>query len=489
MPTSTDDGPMLPSSPAAEHPPRVDFEDLFSHAPCGYVVTSPEWVITTANATFARMTGYSPEELVGRSFMDLLTTGSHLFHETRHVPVLRLQGRVDEIALSLQCADGTALPTFVNSVLTPADGDSGTTTGEIRMAVFDSTGRRDYERELLSARRAAESSEFRVRVLQQASSAFTLADTEESLVEALATTIRDAFTATHSSVLLCDAQGELQLAVGTNPLRGATAPGTGTPATEALRLGRSVTVLSPEEADAFVPGLGDALRAARLEAAAATPLLDKGQPIGVMVCYFGRRREFDPGLLELFESLARQASHVLARIRLQDQLAELALHDQLTGLANRKLLEERLEQTLAGVIRSSRSVAILFLDLDGFKVVNDQCGHAVGDSVLQQVAERLRHVVRAGDTIGRYGGDEFVIICDDTDADSAMIIADRIRTVARLPLTGVPDSCPISASIGIALLGPSTNPAISSDNVLQLADAAMYTSKNEGKDRVTVVSV
>jgi diguanylate cyclase (GGDEF)-like protein/PAS domain S-box-containing protein len=463
----------------------VNFEDLFDNAPCGYVVTSAEWVISAANATFATMTGYPAHELVGRSLTGLLTTGSQLFHETRHVPVLLLKGRADEVALSLQRADGTTLPALVNSVLTPGD---GVEPDEIRMAVFDSTGRRDYERDLLAARRAAESSEARVRVLQQASSAFTLAETEERLTEALANTVRDAFTATHASVLLLDDRGKLELVAGTNPLQDAP-PGTARPETEALRLGRTVTISDADEADAFVPGLGEALRSARLEAAAATPLLDKGQPTGAVVCHFGRQRHFEEGSLELFETLARQSSHVLARIRLQDQLAELALHDQLTGLANRKLLEERLDQTLAAVIRTKRAVAILFLDLDGFKVVNDQCGHTVGDSVLQQVAERLRDVVRAGDTIGRYGGDEFVIICDDTDAVAATVIADRIRAVVREPLQGVPESCPISASVGIALLGPTTNPAISSDNVLQLADAAMYASKNAGKDRVTTVSV
>jgi diguanylate cyclase (GGDEF)-like protein/PAS domain S-box-containing protein len=462
----------------------VNFEDLFNNAPCGYVVTSAEWVISAANATFATMTGHPASELVGRSLTDLLTTGSQLFHETRHVPMLWLKGRADEVALSLLRADGTTLPTLVNSVLTPGDGGE---PDEIRMAVFDSTGRRDYERDLLAARRAAESSESRVRVLQQASSAFTLAETEERLTEALSNTVRDAFTATHASVLLLDARGELELVAGTNPLRDAP-PGTATPETEALRLGRTVTISDTHEADAFVPGLGDALRSARLEAAAATPLLDKGQPTGVVVCHFGRQRYFEEGSLELFETLARQSSHVLARIRLQDQLAELALHDQLTGLANRKLLEERLDQTLAAVIRNQRAVAILFLDLDGFKVVNDQCGHTVGDSVLQQVSERLRDVVRAGDTIGRYGGDEFVIICDDTEGVAATVIADRIRAVVREPLQGVPESCPISASVGIALLGPTTDPAISSDNVLQLADAAMYASKNAGKDRVTTVS-
>ena len=484
----------MPTSPEREskhpltddHPSSaVDFADLFDHAPCGYVVTSPEWVICAANSTFATMVGRPANELVGLSFPALLTTGSQLFHETRHAPVLFLQSRVDEVALSFELADGETLPTLVNSVLMPAVGEPN----EIRMAVFDSTGRRDYERDLLTARRDAESSEKRVSVLQRASTAFTLADTEELLADALSKAVRDAFTATHAAVLLLDADGTLQLAAGTNPLDDVAVPGVSSPETEALRLGRTVTVGNPDEADALVPGLGDVLRSARLEAASATPLLDQGKPTGVVVCYFGRVRSSEEGSVELYETLARQATHVLGRIRLQDQLAEQALHDQLTGLANRKLLEERLDQTLASVKRTQRAVAILFLDLDGFKVVNDQCGHVVGDSVLQQVSERLRTAVRAGDTIGRYGGDEFVIICDDTDEAAAKVIADRIRDAVREPLQSVPDTCPVSASIGIALLGPSTNPAVSSDNVLQLADAAMYTSKNEGKDRVTTVSV
>lgn len=465
----------------AEHP-VADFEDLFHNAPCGYVVTTNDGVITTTNTAFATMTGYGCHELVGRRFADLLTPGSQLFHETRHFPVLHLRGRADEIALVLQRADGTHLPTLVNSFVVP--GNDGA-PGEIRIAVFDSTERRDYEQDLLEARRAAESSESYVRALQQASSAFTLADTEEELTTAIAESIREAFTATHASVLLINSDGDLELAAGSHPLRDAEA----TIEAAALAFGRTVAVSNSDMADSVVPGLTETLREARLEAACATPLLDKGKPAGVVVCYFGRERHLADNAIELMETLARQSAHVLARLRLQEQLAELALNDQLTGLANRKLLEERLDQTLATVIRTQRAVAVLFLDLDGFKVVNDVCGHVVGDSVLQQVSERLRSVVRTADTIGRYGGDEFVIICDDTDADAAMVIADRIRAVVREPLVGVPDSCPISASVGVALLGAGTNPAVSSDNVLQLADAAMYTSKNAGKDRVTMVSV
>lgn len=471
----------------ARNPDDSHFRELFDNAPCGYVVTSHDGVVRRVNATFAKMTGYSPDELVGRTFPSLLTVGSQLFHETRHLPVLRLRGTASEIALSLTCADGTTLPTLMNSVL--ASSADGGEPGDVRIAVFDSTERRDYEHELLMARRSAESSEAQVRVLQRASTAFTLADTEETLTAALGESVKDAFSATHSSVLLLDSSGVLQLAAGSHPLLELIHAGWVTPATEAIRLRQVVSISSVEEAETTFPHLVPVLHSARLETAIASPLLDKGHPIGAVVCYFGRQRQFDSGLIELLETLTQQSAHVLARIRLQEQLAELALHDQLTGLANRKLLQERLAQTLSGAARSGHPVAIIFLDLDGFKVVNDECGHAVGDSVLEQVADRLRSAVRSSDTIARYGGDEFVVVCDDTDADAAAHIAERIRDAVSQPLDDVPAEFPVSASVGIALLPSESGTVVTTDGILGLADAAMYQSKNAGKDRVTVVHV
>lgn len=476
--TTTTGNDVTERTPAAD---ATNFEDLFENAPCGYVVTSTDGRITTANTTFLRMTGFSRNELVGRSFQSILTVGSQLFHETRYLPVLHLRGRVDEIALSLQRSDGTSLPTLVNGVQTDE-------SGSVRIAVFDSTERRDYERELLAARRSAESSEAWIRVLQEASSAFTLADTEQSLTDALARSASDAFAATHTAVLLVDQSGTLTLASGTHPLRHLMhVPDS--PANEAMRLGTIVTLSTADEDDSGAEERASVLRSVRVETVSAVPLIDSGTPIGAVVCFFGRQREIDDTDVELFTTLARQAAHVLSRIRLQAQLAKMALHDQLTGLANRKLLQVRLSQALATATRSRRPLAVVFLDLDGFKVVNDSCGHAIGDEVLRQVAERLRASVRASDTIGRYGGDEFVIICEDTDADAVGHVTERILTAVKEPLDDVPEEFPISASIGVALIGPDADAAVTTDGILGLADAAMYQSKNAGKDRVTVVAV
>lgn len=464
---------------------RDVFPELFENAPFGYLVTTADGVVTLVNATYLSMTGYSRAAVIGESFKSLLTMGSGLFHETRHLPVLLLEGRTDEVALSFTCADGTSVPTLVNSVI--ATEPHG--TQEIRVAVFNSTRRRDYERELLGARRAAELSEARVRVLQQASSDFAAAETEQGLADALAESVRSAVDATAAAVYRIDSRGELVLAAGTSPLEDLLPADALRLETEALRRGRMVTVSdTSESADPEFPGLALALRSARLETITAVPVFDNGSALGVILYSFARHRIFDDSAVDLTSALTRQAAQVLARIRLQDQLTHLALHDQLTGLSNRKLLQERLTQSLATSRRTGHPVSVIFLDLDGFKTINDTNGHSAGDAVLQRVAERLRRSVRQEDTIGRYGGDEFVVLCDAADEAAATTVAERIQEAVREPLTEARGH-PLSASIGIAVIGPNARTGASVTLILRTADAAMYESKNAGKNRITVAHV
>jgi diguanylate cyclase (GGDEF)-like protein len=159
-----------------------------------------------------------------------------------------------------------------------------------------------------------------------------------------------------------------------------------------------------------------------------------------------------------------------------------ALHDPLTDLPNRALLADRIEQVLARSARQPGRVAVLFLDIDQFKVVNDGLGHARGDELLGQVAARLQAVVRPGDTLARFGGDEFVIVCDDIPDDRVGDIATRIADALRHPfaLGGLPVS--VSASIGIALSTVDSD----ADSLLRDADLAMYRAKDAGRDRAVL---
>ena len=168
----------------------------------------------------------------------------------------------------------------------------------------------------------------------------------------------------------------------------------------------------------------------------------------------------------------------------EDELRYQASHDGLTGLPNRVLLSDRLERALRMTDRRIGSLAVLFLDLDRFKVINDSLGHAVGDAVLIEVARRLASVLRAGDTAARFGGDEFVVLCEDTSAEQARSVADRIVSVVSAPILVGDTSLVLTASVGVALTSlDSTDDA---ETMLRDADAAMYSAKDGGKARFAV---
>jgi sigma-B regulation protein RsbU (phosphoserine phosphatase) len=139
-------------------------EDLYEHAPCGYLSTTPDGTIVKANATLADLTGYAADDLIGTRFSDLLTAGGRMYVETHYTPLLLLQGHAREIALDIRCADGSTLPVLVNAVMVSDEEDQPKV---IRTSVFDATNRREYERELLRARERAQASEEKARLLAQ----------------------------------------------------------------------------------------------------------------------------------------------------------------------------------------------------------------------------------------------------------------------------------------------------------------------------------
>lgn len=164
----------------------------------------------------------------------------------------------------------------------------------------------------------------------------------------------------------------------------------------------------------------------------------------------------------------------------EEELVWRAIHDPLTGLPNRVMILERLERALRRSKKQGHGVALLFIDLDGFKLVNDSHGHQAGDELLKTVAQRLVDHVRPGDTIGRLGGDEFVVLCDQIDSPAAVAnLADRINDLLRDPveLSGQPLFA--TASIGLAIGHGTTH---SADDLLRNADAAMYQAKEQGRD-------
>lgn len=168
----------------------------------------------------------------------------------------------------------------------------------------------------------------------------------------------------------------------------------------------------------------------------------------------------------------------------QEALVHQTLHDGLTGLPNRALLLDRLGHALDRSLRREHSAALLFLDVDHFKAVNDALGHATGDALLREVASRLRSTMRPEDTVARLGGDEFVICCEEIDdVTGAIAMADRIREVFAEPFHPDGHELTVGTSIGVALATSTTE---GPEALLRDADAAMYVAKARGRDRYVV---
>jgi len=168
----------------------------------------------------------------------------------------------------------------------------------------------------------------------------------------------------------------------------------------------------------------------------------------------------------------------------QEQLSYQALHDPLTDLPNRSLFSDRLDHALESLARRPSRLAVLFVDVDRFKLINDSMGHAKGDQVLVTMAERLKAAVRPGDTVARFGGDEFVVLCEDIAGEAeAQAIAERLRAAAEQPIVVGGAQFVVTASTGIAL---ASSPSVSADELLRDADAAMYQAKDDGRNQTRV---
>lgn len=168
------------------------------------------------------------------------------------------------------------------------------------------------------------------------------------------------------------------------------------------------------------------------------------------------------------------------------ELSNMAHHDALTGLPNRNLLDDRLERLILQAQRNHATVAVCMLDLDGFKPINDQFGHDVGDQVLQQVAQRIVHAVRASDTVARFGGDEFVILVNEIEGELALQhLLGRVTEAVAESLHFI-EPLRVAASIGVSIWGRDASDATT---LMRHADEAMYRSKAAGGNRFTVFAV
>ncbi|HEX4671565.1 MAG TPA: diguanylate cyclase [Solirubrobacteraceae bacterium] len=256
-------------------------------------------------------------------------------------------------------------------------------------------------------------------------------------------------------------------AMGERALAGADPADLGIEAVALMRTTLPVAGAEVRMSSSVIASYGDLSRAG-----ARVPIGPRGE------LFVTTERELSDDEISFMRAVANTLAGAMARLRETERMREEALHDPLTGLANRTLLRDHLELALARSRRDGGATAVLFVDLDNFKRVNDTHGHAAGDAALVEIGRRLRMAVRPGDTVARFGGDEFVVVCEQVDESSARAIARRVEAAIREPLAAGTAKHELSASVGIGL--GRGHP----DTLLATADAAGYRAKAAGGGRV-----
>jgi len=219
-----------------------------------------------------------------------------------------------------------------------------------------------------------------------------------------------------------------------------------------------------------------------LHAAFAFPVLVQGDVVCLLELFGPHVQQMDDFIDSIAQSVGNQISLFWLRREAEARLTYAATHDALTGLRNRLAFSSELEKAVARARRNEWRTALLFIDLDGFKLVNDSMGHAAGDTLLIGTAKRLKATVRASDTVARLGGDEFVVLLEQAGSDGDIAdVAHKLARVLNLPYSEFADTSPVAASIGIAIFPvDATEPM----ELLARADSAMYKAKESTGSRV-----
>jgi diguanylate cyclase (GGDEF)-like protein/PAS domain S-box-containing protein len=434
--------------------PPAGFMDLLIDAVC---VVDADGRFMYVSAASEQIFGYKPEEMVGTLMIDMVAPEDRA----------RTLGAVDQIM------SGVAQPHFENRYVRK-DGRRvhimwsarWSETDQFRIAVA-----RD-----VTAHKRAESMRAALYAISEAAHA---AEDLLALFPLIHRIVNELLPAPGFSIALYDAAyDQLNFPYNVDELGQpsvASVPAAGTLCTHVMRSGQPLLVTP-----ATLSALPDQLRAAAGHDAPhwlGVPLTSSDGAIGALVakgspemaCY----TEQDQQLLQF---VSAQVATAIERKRLQDQLQYLAQHDALTRLPNRVLLADRLESALARARRGATGFSLLYLDLDKFKQVNDQFGHATGDLLLQEVASRIRQCVREADTVARIGGDEFVVLLESVMLpEDAALVAAKIQAELTRPVNIGHDVLHTVPSIGIALYPEHGE---SAEQLLKHADEAMYQAKN-----------
>ncbi|HEX4057956.1 MAG TPA: diguanylate cyclase [Galbitalea sp.] len=433
--------------------------------PSGLLLIDARRQILAVNELVLKWCGVPREKLIGQPFDSVVVQPEGARSaDSEYLPAIA------EITL----ADGSILPVLV------AEGEADV-DGNRYLTLFDAREQREFRQRLATRHTMTVRTQTRLELVIAASIAFAEASDEDELAGELAKTMASAYAAEEAVVFLLDEDMVFREAAGSNPLN--NMPELGSLTAQALQL-RTVTKISGiEEAYAVAPAIGAAFEATGVQSIIIAPIHHRDLPLGIVAAFFHHPRTFDDQAAPLADALAGQAQRAISALRAQKRLEHAAMHDDTTGLPNRRMLEERADSTPR---QRSAVIGVLFVDLDAFKVVNDELGHDVGDAVLREVGVRLQSTIREQDIVARYGGDEFVIVCEVSNEEVALELAERVRESIGRPYGILPEGFRIAASIGVSVMH-SESGDVGTSALLRAADEAMYRAKHAGGDQIAFV--
>jgi diguanylate cyclase (GGDEF)-like protein/PAS domain S-box-containing protein len=452
------------------------FHQGFDTSPLGMAMISTDLRLLDVNDAFGRMLGRTRAQTIGLSLLDITHTEDHdLSVRARDAGVSEAQDRW-LIEKRYVRADGSVVPVRIHtSLVRPADGPP-----YFFAQVEDVTERHAHEAERAHRARQQEAVARLGQVALRGDAELDLLMQE--VVRALAETLDVEF----SAVLEHDSGRETMTVVAgvgcDHEVASSLTFSVADPDTQAAYTLASKAPVVVEDLATETRFRRSPLQSACAAVSGLTVIVEgEHRPFGLLAAHSTDRRTFTDDDVNFVQAVANVLSTAVQRRRAEERTRHAALHDELTGLPNRRLALDRVGQALRRQGRARGQVAVLMIDVDRFKVINDSLGHAAGDELLLTLAPRLRAALRPSDTIARLGGDEFVVVCEGlTDARDAVTVAERVSAAMAEPLVLPAGPHQVSASIGIAVAAcPDDTP----ESLLRDADAAMYRAKERGRGR------
>jgi diguanylate cyclase (GGDEF)-like protein/PAS domain S-box-containing protein len=461
---------ITPSEPAEPDAVRLSleaFEDLLEHGTDMVTVIDAEGRCTYASPAVSRMSGFAPSEVLKRDASESMHPDDLERVMGEAMAQFTGQSPANPIRFRQTCKDGSFIHVEAQISRLPADHPLG-------FAVINT---RD-----ISERRGAE------RARDESTAIIRMVAEGQPLPEVLTSIARMFQRRVPGSLVALFRVDE-----AAQSLRVAAAPsmpktfldqidgieiGPRAGSSGAAAFHRQSVIVGDISADRRWDDLAALAERHDLRACWSTPVIssDAGRVLGTFSVYWREPKVPVVDHLSLINEAAGLATVAFERYRIEGELAHQATHDDLTGLPNRTVFNDRLTQALARrKRRDGGSVAALFVDLDHFKPVNDEHGHAVGDALLVEVGARLRSTVREVDTVARFGGDEFIVLCH---TDDVSVLAGRINESLTAPFTVGGHSLRVSASIGVAIADDLTTAA----SLVHDADLALYEAKRQGRN-------